>query len=508
MPTKPRVPAGRAVSKPKAQTPPRVHPDPAPDSAPETRINLRGDDNAVAVGPKSFAANIKVIFQGNWRPFAAVLFVVAVLLGTILWFVIPKQSNHFSAQFGVAVAEFLVQDENGNAVKSDAGRRLAESIASQMDANFKDMRLDTVTTYEIWGPKQTGALAGEEEARQFALSTGATMVVYGQVKESNGVAFFTPRFFVNQSAFQEAEELTGQHDLGRDVQGKLDASMILAESPGVQARVEGLSMLTIGLVYYSVDNYEQALEYFQKADNPEWVGSGKETVYLLIGNVYIRQASDTGDFSALSVPEKYYQDALDIDPNYGRAMIGEANILYLRAYKLDDCDPAGLEAASALLDQSLTLTGQPASANIETKVHFYRGQIAIIRDACKIPGADWRSSAEQEFAWVTARYESNPESEASQGIQYFASHAYARLGYLAYLRNDAEAAIAFMQKAIPIAPAKDKADYLSLLGDYYIIVGQTDQALKVYQQALAIAIGNGDAAKAEKFQQKLDSVGQ
>lgn len=476
------------------------------EPVPEAKVNLRGDNNAVAVGPKSFAANIKVIFQGNWKPFAAVLFGVLVILFVILYFVIPKLPGHFGGEFNVAVAEFIVQDENGKAIRGKEGFDLAQSIAGQLDANFNEMRLNTVATYEIWGPDRTRVIASEDEAREFALSKDATIVIYGRVKVSNGISFFSPQFYVNQAAFKDAEEITGQHDLGKDVQGKLDADLILAESPGVQARVDGLSMLTIGLVYYSVDQYDKALVYFQKADNPDWVGSGKETVYLLIGNTYIRKASKTKDFSSLPDAEKYYLDALDINPNYGRAMIGEANVLYLRAYVQDNCDRAGLEAASALLEEALSLTDQPASANIETKVHFYRGQIALMRYDCRLQGGNWASTAEGEFSWVTARYEADPESETSQSIQSFASHAYARLSYLAYYdHSDIVSAIAYIQKAIPIAPMIYQADYLSQLGDMYIVAGEKDKAIESYQKAIAIA-RSYDAQSVPKYQRKLDSV--
>jgi tetratricopeptide (TPR) repeat protein len=477
-----------------------------PQSQPDTRIDVKGSDNVIVTASKSIAANIRVVFHGNWRPFAAVLFVVALLLATILWYVVPREACEFNGEFNVAVAEFVVQDENGNPIQSDQGRNLANTITSQIKANFSEMRLDTVTSYTICGPEQTGTIQTEDHAREFAGSTNATLVVYGTIKQSNDLSFFTPRFFVSHSAFKEAEEITGQHELGNDVPGKLDSAMILIESPGVQARVDGLSMLTIGLVYYSVDRLEEALEYFKKADNPAWVGSGKETVFLLTGNVYIQQASNIKDFSNLSVAEEYYQEALDINPRYGRAMIGQANVVYLRAYVEKDCDPAELEAAAALLEQALGLEGQPASANIESKVHFYRGQLALIRDDCQLPGDDWASIAEQEFTWVTARYEADKNSNAPKSIQYFASHAYARLGYLAYQRNDADSAIAHLQSAVALASPIYQAEYSSLLGDVYVAMGQTENAIESYQQAIAIAIGNGDAESAQKYREKLASV--
>jgi tetratricopeptide (TPR) repeat protein len=474
---------------------------------PETRINVRGSDNAIASGPKSFAANVRIIFQDNWRPFAVILIIVAVLLAAVLYFVIPKKAAQFSKQFNVAVAEFVVEDENGNPLHTKDGYNLAVSTTDQLKTGLNELQLDkSAPSYEIWGPEQTGVIKNDQDAESFARSTRATVVIYGTIKKTGSISFFTPQFYVNHSAFKEADEITGEHELGSNVEVNLNAEMSLTENPGLQARVEGMSMLTIGLVYYSVDKFENALAYFQKADNSGWVGSGKETVYLLIGNVYVRQASKTKDFSALPSAEQKYKAALDLNPNYGRAMIGDANVLYLRAHTQDNCDPTGLDAASALLDQASTLKDQPASANIETKVHFYRGQIALIRDDCHLPGGDWRAIADQEFTWLIQRYESNPQSEVSQSIQYLASHSYARLSYLAYQRNDANAAIAFLQKAIPISSPDWKGAYTANLGDIYAAIGQKDKAREAYQQAIAIAIGNADADSAATYQQKLNSV--
>ncbi|MBI5935252.1 MAG: hypothetical protein HY867_16245 [Chloroflexi bacterium] len=495
MTIKPRGPGrgGASRLKPKSEPPPDVN------------VDLKGSDNAVAVGPRSFAASVKVIFQGNWKPFAVVLGGVLATLFVILYFVIPKQTCAFSEQFTVAVAEFAVKDDAGKTIRSEDGLNLAESIAGQIEAFFKEMRLEMDTSYEICGPKQIGMIQTEDEAREFAISKGASIIVYGQIEKANGTSFFSPRFYVNQSTFKDAEEITGQHEIGKDVQGKSDVDIILAASPGVQARVDGLSMLTVGLVYYSMDQFDKALAYFQKADHPDWVGSGKETVYLLIGNTYIRRASKTKDFSILSEAERYYLLAME-DPDYGRAKIGEANVLYLRAYLENDCDPAGFQDAVDLLDEASALEDQPASANIETKVHFYRGQIALMRFDCNLPGEDWAFVAENEFMWVAARYEADAENEDAQSIQSFAAHAYARLSYLAYYKhNDVTSAIAFIQKAIPISPMIYQANYLSQLGDMYVVIGEKDKAIESYRQAIIIA-NDFDAQSVSKYQKKLDSV--
>ena len=301
MPTKPKDSDGRAAPKPRPKPKPRVKPDPQPDPQPETRINLQGDDNAVAVGPKSFAANIKLVFQGNWKPFAAVLFVVAVLLGTILWNVIPHAAKSMTGQFNVAVAEFLVQDANGKSIRSEDGSLLAAYIVGQIDTQFTEIELKKTIPYEIWGPKETGNITGNTtEERSLAAAAlaekiHAHVLIYGVIISDGNKSRFMPEFYVNHASFQDASEITGEHEIGSQVRLDLPFgdSIQPIENNALAGRVNAMDLITIGLAYYSVDDYENAARYLERAAADErWLEtSGKEVAYLLIGNAYIRWTS-------------------------------------------------------------------------------------------------------------------------------------------------------------------------------------------------------------------------
>lgn len=471
------------------------------------KVINHGKRSAIAAGRHAWAWLINInVHDLKWQPVVISMAIVGSLLGVILWFVIPKESTTMNGQFNVAVGEFLVQDANGKLLHTKDGYDLAKSISDQIDTNFKDIKLDTVNVYKIWGPQQTGVISDEAQAKKFATLTNATIVIYGTIKQTGTGSFFTPRFYINHSAFKEAQEVTGEHEIGSDILVNLNAQMLSAENPGLQGRIDGMSMLVIGLVYYSVDRFQDALVYFQKADNADWVGSGKETVYLLIGNAYIRQASQTKDFSTLLMAEQNYKKALKNNPSYGRALIGEVNVLYLRSVTQNNCDTTELDMASRLLESALLLEDQPSSANIETKIHYYRGQIALISDYCRLSGNDWDAIAESEFTWVIKKYQLNPDSEESKEIEPFASCAYARLGFIAYQNDNAAKAIDLLEKAISIASPVNKGDYLSNLGDIYIVIGEKEKAVDVYTQAIAIAVGNADSEKMNKYQEKLESV--
>jgi tetratricopeptide (TPR) repeat protein len=520
MPTKPQGPARRAAPKSKPQPKSRPEPEPESEPQPETKINLQGSDNAVAVGPKSFAANFKVIFQGNWKPFAAVLSVVAVLLGTILWYVIPHAAKFMTGQFNVAVAEFLVQDANGKPIRSEDGSLLATYIEGQIVSQFTEIELNKTIPYDVWGPKQTGIIAGDTpEARSIAAAAlaekiHAHVLIYGVIISDGNKSRLMPEFYVNHASFQDASEITGEHEIGSQVRLALPFidSIQAVENPALAGRVNAMDLITIGLAYYSVDDFENAAHYLgQAAAEQRWLEtSGKEVAYLLLGNTYIRWASKDDDAQYLPAAAKNYDEALRINPDYGRGLVGQANVIYLEALgSLDNpqIDPVKLEQADELLTRALALEGQPESANIPAKAHFQRGQIDLARYKAQvpvIPGGDWIAQAKDEFTFVIADYEAGDTT-----LKSLASHTYFRLGQCTYYRDLMDPqAITLIEKAISIASPFYQAEYTAGLGNLYNARGEKENAIRAFEDAVAIAESNGDAKSALKYQQALDKLSQ
>lgn len=483
----------------------------------ETNLNIEGSDNAVATGPKSFAASIKIIFQGNWRPFAIILILVAFLLSLILWYVIPKSEQIMNGLYNVAVAEFQVRDSQGNIIASHDGVTLADYVSQQINTQFADIELQKIVSYEVWSPKQTGIIKGDTvelravSAAKRAEKIHAHILIYGVIIADGANSKFLPEFYVNNTNFQDASEITGEHDIGSQLRISLpfNKSIQPIQNPALAGRVNALNLISLGLAYYSIDDFENALQYFQKAAaEPRWIGDGKEVAYLLVGNAYVRQDSKTQEFSDLTLAAEAYQNAWENNNNYGRARIGQANIFYLEASQdKNNCDPSGLDQASNLLDQALDLKDQPPSANIETKVHFYRGQIALIRDACHIEGEDWLTAAQQEFDWVVNQYESRKQNNTDfEGVKPLASHAYARLGVIAYKHNEIDQAVNRLNQSIKIASPYYQGYYTALIGDIYFAEGQKQKAIEAYTNAIAIAQQYADGKSMKSYQEKLQKV--
>ena len=86
------------------------------------------------------------------------------------------------------------------------------------------------------------------------------------------------------------------------------------DNPAHLVRIDILSLIAIGLSYYSADDPTRALEYFQQAEqNPYWPRTdGKEIIYLLLGNAKIRQAALQPSEEALAAGIRLlYRGAVD-----------------------------------------------------------------------------------------------------------------------------------------------------------------------------------------------------
>jgi tetratricopeptide (TPR) repeat protein len=377
------------------------------------------------------------------------------------------------------------------------------------------LELDKVVPFELWKPECTGSIKGNsaEERRKnaeaLATKINAHIVIYGTIKSNESRSSLKPEFYVNHSGFQEADEISGNHEFGSSlrIQLPINQDIPILENPALSARINALNQITIGLVYYSVDDYPNAIHFFEIAKNdPDWLDlDGKEIAYLLVGNSYTRLASIELDSDYLKPALENYEYSLsEINPNYGRAIIGYAGIIYLQALGEPPELTVNIEKlsqAESLLMDAMQLENQPESANIESKAHYYLGQINLAKVLGGIPGGDWMDIAKNEFEYVTNDYE-----KGDMHIQSFASHAYARLGIISCNQGDFDSAVDYVETAISIASPFYEGEYFSLLGNLYFQEGLIDQAISSYDEAIMIARSNSDATRFDQYTKELEKI--
>lgn len=316
----------------------------------------------------------------------------------------PKQMP--GTDLRIAVAGF---SERGHS-DLGMGTEFAEGIQLRLQKSFEELNPNFTVT--VWGPAQVGTIEGENaneraiSAEQISEKIDADLVVYGTVETEDSSWLLAPEFYVSAKNFYEAEEITGQHELGTPLPiiGQGNIADRIGVSGELTSRTQALAQISIGLAYYSIENFETALANFQSAEEIEgWEDSeGREILYLLAGNAAIKTNN-------LELADSYYQKAISINSEYARGYLGVANVYYRLALKPfeENLNPADIDhellnMALETLQKASRATNQPPRSDISTKIHFELGQIYLMQ---VYSGQETSfASAIEEFEAVIADY--------------------------------------------------------------------------------------------------------
>lgn len=237
--------------------------------------------------------------------------------------------------------------------------------------------------------------------------------------------------------------------------------------------------------------------------NLDYTPTGKEIGEILVGNALVRWAAQKGpensEYDALLIrAENHYHNALNINPNYGRAMMGLHGVKFLQAVKYinlgtrEDIDKglAILEDAEILLDQSLLPQNDLIGANLNIKSHFERGKTQLIIYIANNKDFAYLDQAQNEFQIFLVKYE-QLDSLNKERLENYAGHSYARLGYIYLQRyednrnyldyqnlNWQDMALNMYNSAIKYVTPYSQAKYYCIKGKIYLSRGESDIALE------------------------------
>jgi tetratricopeptide (TPR) repeat protein len=423
--------------------------------------------------------------------------------GLRCWLPVPMDNSKFT----VAMSPFVTVNTQGQVRTTQDGRELARLLYTRLENSFADLELNI--PYELRSPDQTCPVKGANRedraaaAEAWAETIQADVVIYGAIQQETDNTQLQPEFYVAYRGFADASDLVGPHELGRSLRVTLPVQAQdlegIAEHP-VNTRAKVLSLIALGLASYGVDNFEQALTYFSAADQlPNWPeNAGKELLYLLMGNTSTNLAATTLDNTYVDEALDYFDHALEIDPSFARARVGQAAATYqlalgnLRTRQGSQVNLALLDEAERLYREAASMPA-PEAAEIAIKVHFGLGQIFLVRHYLQIEGVDWKEQARAEFQAMIDAY-------TAGGVrnQQLIGHAYARLALIeAQIEQNPDAAIALYTEAIAMVTPRWQAQYELDLGDVYTAVMDPEAARHHYEEARSIAelYGNEELIK-------------
>ncbi len=401
-------------------------------------------DDAEEVQRKETIRATKRIWQTQWFVFI-ILFLAILGVGTGLYFGLrPKQKEVMTGEFRIAIASF---DEHGKGLKDNIGFTIADGINLRISDELQEITVGPKA--EIWGPERIGTISGDtaqertENAAKLAQEIQAYMVIYGVVEETPTGMKVTPEFYLDSDGFYEGNEVTGQYQLGSPF------PLPSANNPAwsyefnlqMTKRSDIISSMATGLSYFAVHDYEKALELFQSIEKDiEWPKNdqdreqGKEVLYAMIGFA----AGKAGQYD---VTETALEKAIELNPDYSRPYIGIANLNYILALQPfeesknpADVDQALLDNCFSYLDLAVQAPEKPPLAEVDTKIHFARGQCYWLKTYTGYQ-PDY-GLAYEEFQQVVAAYDDG----ANPRVRELAAESHARIGLIYQLTGNLSAA--------------------------------------------------------------------
>jgi tetratricopeptide (TPR) repeat protein len=478
-----------------------------------TKIEQRAGDSATLIG-QVFG---NVVFQ-LVSPTAALAIIAALAIaaaGSFYVYRTAQKPTVLTGDFNIAVAEFGALDAQGRVGESADAYALAQSVYGHLDGELKSLTEGIEPAGDkfdipVLEPSKTGRISGStreqraQSAERLAGKFKADLIVYGNLGFGDGMTRFIPEFYLSDRKLRDAEELVGQYEFGVPLEIPAD----ITENPVARVelrkqlleRTHALAQFAIGLGYYSLARFDEAAGYFLKATEVTTTQAipaeetkechhrdGNEVFYHFLGNTKLM----LGDLSAA---QKYYACALELNPEYARARLGMAEVLFHESR--GDCeqgkvDVVGLQDAIRGYQSALEARDQPAHSDIQTKTAFALGRAYVCLSQSLV--ANHWADAEREFLTVIADFENGNER-----VRELAAEAHGQLG-LVYLPavGDPETNSNFRRsaeeyhKAIELSRQPDRqATYYLWLAWIHIRMNECDLADEALAEANKLYAGS------------------
>ncbi len=395
--------------------------------------------------------------------FVVVLLAILGMGVGVVWALKPRQPVLMTGDFRIAVASFY---ENGRSGQENLGYDLAESVRLRLEQDLKELSPELVIT--IWGPDKIGAISGStpddrvRAAEKIVNDVHADLVIYGVVDVTGDSWQVLPEFYISAQNFYEAREIVGQHDLGMPINlpgSAANTAWRFEFGKQMFTRGKVLAVMSEGLGYLALHQYDQALIAFQNGLNISgWDDEqGKKVLYIMTGfaagkggDAWLDQGQIEKAQVDFGLAQELFQKALAIDPEYARPYIGIANLNYMRSlmpYKQSkdyrDVDNGLLDQCLEYLDRAEAAQNKPVLAEVETKIHFARGQCLMIK---AFSGAITAQPAYDEFQLVLQAYGDGKNPR----VRDMAAEAHARLGLIYRLLKKSDLALIEYKAAVDL----------------------------------------------------------
>jgi len=480
------------------------------------RVSLDDDVLLRLKEPASGGWRPRQLVQGGlraWKVVVAVLGLLATLTALYTFVEERRKSSpreRLSADMNIAVAPFTATARDGEADASQTGKLLARQVRTTLGAQLGRRSDPARVTFDIAPPPALqpveGGSAGERTAaaERMAVEVGAQMVVYGDIRIAPDRSIVAPRFYLSGQTLGDADELVGSHRLGApavitgasdSVAARIEARRLLA------ARTRTLSDFVVGLSYFDRDEYGAATRWFRQAESASAGGEASEVVYLFLGHA-------AGRSGALLQARRFYERALQAEPEYARARFGIAEVQYQRSHggcAPGKIDPDGLRRAFRGYLRAEAERREPYGEVLQARARFGRARALLCLSQAGIEPRF--ADAEALFRDVVRAYEGGEPLLKDE-----ASEAFAGIGLIHLpTREDAtpspelREAEGYYRRALRLSGDADRRAFFSgMLGFIYRRLGDLAAADRAYRRAARVDPDPKDRRRYERKRRALE----
>lgn len=332
--------------------------------------------------------------------------------------------NIVIAQFGQVTADGIKATEKT--------RRFAVILCHYLDNEIKENNYDLKIHVDH---QNMPVITEDAQAARLAKRLNSDLIVYGNVTLDGETGTFLPSFYVSNRT--NDVEVGGYNQFARPIRFNTNADSEEELTRILRTRAAILVNYIKGLVYLNhrqrTAEMVEAAEYaFQQAVNEaetlEEPFQGQEVLYLMLS--YVQKMGERYDEALLNLDK-----ALELNPEYARALIGLGNIYYTQFVNGDD-DPILLDQAWDYYQWAMEAKDRPPSAYIDTKAMIGFGNVQIMR-VRHTRDLSLLDDAIQRYQWVVKRHEQLP---GDRGLARLVAYAYRNLGWVYDLKGEFTAA--------------------------------------------------------------------
>jgi tetratricopeptide (TPR) repeat protein len=315
-----------------------------------------------------------------------------------------------TGRFNIAVAEFAPVGGVDPAVAETVSQQVFRFLDDQANQiSFEDVQVSNTNI---------GQITSAQQARSLARRINAQVVIYGDVSPLGDQVLLTPQFYVAEAFRADVGELNGQQKLAEPI--TLPQQGLTPNSDPVkllQERTVIMTQFTKTLVYLAVDDLplareaiRQAIKHGEQQDPFE----GQEVLYLFASEIARLQKDQAS-------AQTFVDQALNLNPEYGRGFIAKANIYY---------DEGNLYQAVEYYRKAKGQPDQPYGAYIPEKANLGIGNSCWLQlqyvlqnsEPDPIGSAELEQCALQHYQEVIDFYKEQKEPETN--VKEMAAWAY------------------------------------------------------------------------------------